>query len=408
MRLIVFKSILFSLMLILSSCAMSPKDYSDAAKLKPIESSLQVQTLWVIPTKDVPEYANAQLLPLVTDDRVYIANITGRVSVVNAETGKEIWKHDLGEVIASDPGIGADLIFVGTRKAEIVALDKKDGAERWRSKMTSEILAKPVVKDDLLIIQTIDGKVVALSTNTGKRLWQYEHDIPKLTLRGTSIPLIVDTKGIVGFADGKLVALNVKSGEKLWETAIATPRGRTDLERLADIDGLFQSSNGTVYVCNYQGRVAAISAEDGSNQWARTMSSYVGLAVGAGQVYVSDTLGQLWALDGRTGATLWRQDNLTGREITAPAVIGESVAVADYAGYVHWLSAEDGQFVARKSMGELWESYYPEVSDNFYDFLDKNKNIRQVTVPPLANNNVLYVRDNAGAFAAFRVVSKAP
>jgi outer membrane protein assembly factor BamB len=248
-------------------------------------------------------------------------------------------------------------------------------------------------------VQTIDEGVSVYDTVTGKKIWVYTRTGPKLTLRGTSAPLVVGDKVLAGFSDGRLVGLNLATGELLWETTIAAPHGRTDLERLVDIDGLFQAADGIVYVSSFQGRVAAVTVSDGSVLWARDMSSYVGLAIGLNQVFVTDSESKVWALDGRTGATLWRQDNLTGRELSTPAVIGNSVVVADYDGFVHWLSHDDGQFVARNNLDVAWRKLHYVWEDDEQD----EPRHRSVSVMPLAVGNRLYVRDDTGALIVFQV-----
>jgi len=253
------------------------------------------------------------------------------------------------------------------------------------------------VAGDLLVVQTIDGKISVYKTTTGKKLWSYGRSIPKLTLRGTSMPLVVNETVLAGFSDGRLLSLSLDTGELLWETTIAVPHGRTDLERLVDIDGLFRAADGVVYVSSYQGRVVAASIESGNVLWARDMSSYTGLTVSEEQIFITDATSRVWALDGRTGATLWRQDSLMGRELSVPVVQGSTVVVADYDGFVHWLSRDDGDFVARKNLDKVWSTMrYVWDSDETAD-----KVYRSVSVSPLVAADTLYVRDNVGALAAF-------
>ena len=265
-------------------------------------------------------------------------------------------------------------------------------------KISAEMLASPIVVDDQLIVQTIDGKVSVYNTQTGKMVWTYGRAIPKLTLRGTSTPVVMGEKILAGFSDGRLVGLDLATGALLWETTIAVPHGRTDLERLVDIDGLFQAADDIVYVSSFQGRVAAISVADGSILWARDMSSYTGLAMGKDQIFITDAESKVWALDGKTGATLWRQDKLSGRELSTPAVLGDTVVVADYDGYVHWLSREDGQFLARQNLEVTWEKLR-----YVWDDEDPEERYRSVSVLPLAVADMLYVRDNIGALTAFQL-----
>jgi outer membrane protein assembly factor BamB len=382
----------------LIACSSSEKDYSDATPLSTIDTRIEVIPLWAKATGDVPKSAHAQLPVTFDDGRLYLATRRGVVEVLDAQTGKQYWRVALGEALSGGPGVGAKQLFVATRKAKLIALDKTTGVEQWHQRISSEMLATPVVVNGQLVVQTIDEKISLYDTATGKKVWDYARTVPKLTLRGTSAPLVVGDKILAGFSDGSLVALNLATGELLWETAVAAPHGRTELERLVDIDGLFAAANGIVYVSSFQGRVAAVSISDGNILWARDMSSYTGLAISANHVFVTDAESKVWALDGRTGATLWRQDKLKGRELSTPAVVGNMVVVADYDGYVHWLSAEDGQFMARESLDAIWR----KLNYVWEDEEDETAR-RSVSVLPLAVDGTVYVRDNVGALTAFQL-----
>ena len=391
----------FALVLTLTACGVAEKDYSHATPLMPVKPEVAVKPVWVAPTGELPKSANAQMPPRVVDGQLFLANAGGDVGRLDVRTGALAWVTTLDDKLTGGPGAGGGLVLAGTRKAQLVALDADSGKERWRGRLSSETLAVPQVAGDLVIVQCIDGQVLALDRNDGKQRWNYSHNTPALTLRGTSSPLVVDERVIAGFADGVLVSLSLKTGEVQWESTVAIPRGRNDLERLVDIDGLFRAEDGVIYVASYQGRIAAVASGDGNILWARDMSSYVGLTVGESQVFVTDAQGQVWALDRRTGATLWRQDKLKDREVSAPALVGGQVAVADFEGYVHWLSSDDGRFTARSSMDQAWARFryvWPNV-----DGPDEKPPLRSVTTPPLAAGNELLVRDNLGALAVFRV-----
>lgn len=394
--------------LFLMACGTSPKEYTDAKPLETIKPTASIKALWAMPTGDVPEYAHAQL-PIVIDadsseKNIYIADRMGGVSAYAEKNGKLLWQVNLEEALTGGPGVGSDLLFVGTREAELVALDKNNGAERWRQRISSEMLSTPVEDKDLLIVQTIDGSLSAYKTTTGKKLWSYSRTIPKLTLRGTSTPLVLNETVLAGFSDGHLLNLDLRTGELLWEATIAISKGRTDLERLVDIDGLFRAVDGVVYVSSFQGRVVAVSIEDGNVLWARDMSSYTGLTVDGDHIFISDASGRVWGLDGRTGATLWRQDGLFGREVSAPAALGNAVAVADYDGFLHWLSQDDGEFVARNNLDTEWSTlrYVWDEDDEPFEEV-----YRSVSTAPIVVADTLYVRDNTGALVAFKITKQA-
>lgn len=319
-----------------------------------------------------------KLIPKVVGDRVYTAERRGRVGVFDAASGKQIWQQDLDVPISGGPGVGDGLVLVGTTDGEVLALDEASGELLWRAPASSEVLAAPEAADGVVIVHSGDGKVSGLDAATGKRAWIYDRTTPTLTLRGTSSPKLVKDLVIVGFDSGRLVALELKSGKLVWEAAVAVASGRSDLERMVDIDAEPLVAGGTIYVATFQGRVAAIELDSGRLLWTRDLSSYAGLDADERNLYLTDAEGMVWALDRDSGAALWKQDKLQARAATAPAAVGDYVVVGDVEGYLHWLRREDGQFAARVR-------------------LDKTR----IIAPPVARDGTLYAYSAGGVLGAF-------
>lgn len=390
------------LMLSLTACGSSVKDYSGATALTTINSDLNVKRLWVKEVGKLIRNHHAQLPPAVVGNVIYVADTSGKVNALSADRGTKLWGVNTKEILTGGPGVGQGLIVLGTRKAEIIALGLSNGAQRWRTRLGAEMLAVPQVVDGQVIVQTVDGKVIALHAETGKQVWSYSHAIPALTLRGTSTPLVLGERVLAGFADGKLVSLERKTGKMQWTTAIAVPHGRTDIERLVDIDGLFAGTSDTVYVTSFQGNIAAVSIANGETRWSREISSYTGLVIGDKQIFLSDAEGLIWALDMRNGGTLWRQDKLKGREPSVPVLMVNAIVVGDFDGYVHWLALDDGQIIARQSLEHLWRKatvLMPAEGDS-------KRRRRSISSTPLVMGKRFYVRDNLGALAAFEAGSR--
>jgi len=286
-------------------------------------------------------------VPASADGQIVIADRKGRVLALNALTGKENWEVKTRVPVSAGPGVGEGLVLLGTSDAEVLALDAADGSKRWVAAVSSEVLAVPQIDLGRVIVQTVDGNVTALDAESGAQLWIYDRSVPVLTLRGTSTPAVEHGLVVAGFANGKLVALSAEKGFVGWETNIAIPQGRSELERIVDIDGDPIIVGTAVYVTTYQGRIAVIDLQTGNPGWKRDMSSYVGLGVDFSQVYVTDAQSHVWALSRSTGATVWRTEKLANRHLTAPEPYKDYIAVADYDGYVHLLSRYDGRIVAR-------------------------------------------------------------
>lgn len=347
--------------------------------LTALQSSVAVQTLWSTRVGEGTDERYIKLLPWVAGGKVFAADRKGRVSAYEGASGRQLWSADTKAPISGGPGSGDQLVLVGTSEGEVLALDESSGTLVWRSSVSSEVLAPPRAASGRVVVRTVDGKLFGLDAQHGKRVWVYEQSVPTLTLRGTSAPIIVDDKVIAGFANSKLVAVSLNEGKLLWETSIAEPRGRTELERLVDISGEPQLADGIIYVTSYQGRVAAVEADSGRLLWTRNMSSHTGISVDDGALYVTDDQSNVLALDRRDARILWKQDKLHARAVSAPAVYGDYVVVGDFEGYVHWLSREDGDFVARVRIGD-----------------------DGIIAPPAVADGTLFVSGKGGALAALR------
>jgi outer membrane protein assembly factor BamB len=254
--------------------------------------------------------------------------------------------------LSGGPGAGAELVAVGSNGGELIALGTSNGAVRWRVKLGAEILSAPAVTADLVVVRTADGKLRGLEAADGKQRWVTDQQLPRLMLRGNAAPVISGDLALSAFDNGRLVAITLLGGKTAWDTAISQAHGSSELARLVDIDASVHVDGDDLFVVGYQGRVARVARETGQVIWSRDLSSYRGLDIDAEHVYVSTAAGELVKLDRSSGAEVWKQDLLKRRQLSAPAVGGGHVLVADLDGVVHWLNASDGRFVAREKVGE--------------------------------------------------------
>ena len=308
-----------------------------------------------------------KLAPVIVNQRLYIVDSAGSIGAMDATNGKRLWqrKIDASESIDGDsgwlrgggdihitggPGYGENTLMVGSLEGEVISLSAENGSELWRTRVSSEILSAPQRASDIVIVRTIDGKVFGIDGDKGRRLWIYDRTVPPLTLRGTSTPAIDSGIVVAGFDGGKMAALDVRTGKLLWETSISAARGRSELERMVDIDSEPMIVDGTVYIATFQGHVAAVQLETGRILWSSDLSSYAGFSADEQNIYVSDEDSHVWALDRFSGSVLWEQDNLHARATTAPAAIGDQIVVGDLEGYLHWISKKTGEFTARERL----------------------------------------------------------
>ncbi|HWV09344.1 MAG TPA: outer membrane protein assembly factor BamB [Pseudomonas sp.] len=339
---------LLALAVLVVGCSSNSKKELPPAELPDFEEEVVLQEEWSRSIGEGQGETFNMLAPAVDGDQIYAADVEGLVMALDRMTGKVIWKQDLEAPVSGAVGAGYGLVLLGTLKGEVIALDASSGEEKWRSRVTSEVLAPPAVNGDIVLVQTQDDRLIALDADTGDQRWIFENTPAVLTLRGTGSPVLTNRLAIAGLSTGKVIALDAQRGIPVWEQRVAIPQGRSELDRVVDIDGGLLLSGGTLYVVSYQGRVAALEMESGRILWQREASSSVGVAQGFGNVYVSLASGTVEGIDERSTSALWSNEALARRQLSAPEVFSSYVAFGDLEGYLHLISQVDGRFVGRE------------------------------------------------------------
>ena len=339
------------------------EDFDPPAELTEFDESLDVTELWDRNTGKGRDEQYLLLQPMVSENKIFIADTNSKILAMNTENGRNIWSYtlELGGgffskadkvFITGGPGYSGETVYLGTNNGDVIALDAETGDEIWTSKVSSEILSPPVKSGDIVIVRSLDSRIFGLSSTTGRRMWTYEKSTPNLTLRGTSNPAIDGNIIIIGFDNGILTALDITTGRVIWETGISAARGRSDLERMVDIDASPVVSGGIVYVVTFQGQLAALTLDTGRILWNRDTSSYSGFSVDDDYLYITDDNSVVWAFDRFNGGSIWKMDGLLNREVTAPSSVGNFLVIGDFEGYLHWLDKTTGAFVARQQISK--------------------------------------------------------
>ncbi len=336
----------------------------EPAKLEKFKPTLKVKKLWSTKLGKESDFLRVALRPTGDGERIYAASIDGNVHALDPATGKRLWRTSLKLEVTAGPGVGDGVVAVMVADGFLVVLDAETGVERWRTDIDGESLALPLVEDDLIIIQTIDNRLRAVSVFDGSPKWTIEQSTPALTLRGTASPLVVGSNTVAGFDNGRLIAIDTETGDIAWESMLSPPTGRSDLERLADVDGQLAVVGQDIYAAGYQGTLASVAAESGQILWQHEISTYVGVAADWNNLYTTDENGEVIALTRRTGSETWRQAALLRRWPTLPIPFHTTVVTGDFQGYLHFFSNVDGEPVARERLGKKAISSAPFVAAN--------------------------------------------
>jgi outer membrane protein assembly factor BamB len=373
-------------LLITAGCSKD-KDVEPPAKLVDFPQTLPVKKLW---SENLGGGKKQMVLrlglgPAVDKGIVFAGSHKGEMVALSLGTGKRIWQKKLKLPLSAGPSAGNGIVVVGTSKGEVLALDGATGRELWHTKVNSELLSAPAISEKVVVMRSVDGRLHGLDTSNGKELWSVEQQVPRLSLRGTAIPVIAKDVAISGFDDGKVMAVSLNTGDTVWDATLASPHGRTELDRLVDVDSAVRVIGDDVFATGFQGRTAMLALDSGQIWWAHDMSSYRGLAVDADNLFVTQSDGIVVALRGRDGSEIWRNAKLKLRGLSTPVITTTAVVVGDYQGYLHWLDRTTGVLVARQRVSK---------KDRF-------------TTSPVAVDDTVVVLTDRGVLAAYRATPRA-
>ena len=336
---------------VLATACNKEKDVAPPAELVDFDPVVRIDRVWSAGTKGGDDVLRLGLQPVVQGERVYVAGHGGDVRALELATGRDVWRASLDLDLAGGPAVGEGIVVVGSSGGDLVALDAETGAKRWQVATGGEVLAAPTISGGIVVVRTVDGRLRGLRVADGVEAWNYEQPVPRLTLRGNGAPVVDGDMVIAGLDNGKVIALSLATGELLWTTTVAPSHGRTEIERLVDIDSPVRVIGDDIFVVGYQGRIAMLARDTGQLWWGRDLSSHRGLAVDTDTLYVTTADSTVVALRRRDGTPVWSQDAMLRRSLTAPALAEGALVVGDFEGYLHWLDVTTGELLARGKTG---------------------------------------------------------
>lgn len=345
-------AILFPVLLFIAGCSSfgSKDEQTPPAKLQPFAEKVKLVREWKASSGDITK-SNKQIQPILVDTTLYTASSAGLITAHDAETGNKIWSRKLKLTLSAGVGYGDGLLLAGTEEGEVVALYASNGNPAWVGDVKAGVLASPEGGQNIVVVPTSGNKLVGLSATDGTIAWNLAEPTPRLLLRGRGRPLVVSDVVLAGFDNGKLMLVRLSNGQRLWEVRVGDAIGKTEIERLADVDSRPVIVNDTVYTAAYQSRIMAIDAPSAKMLWQNEISTNRDLDVDDNHLYVVGEGDVVYAIDRISGKTVWEQDKLLNRRLTAPAVIGGHILVGDSEGYLHAINAQTGEIEGRMKTG---------------------------------------------------------
>ena len=319
--------------------------------------------------------------PLVVsarEDRVALADKNGWVTVLEAKTGRDIWRVKLEEPIAAGVGSDGQQVAVVTKENQLVAM--LDGKVQWRQTLPAQSFTPPLVAGARIFVLTADRAVIAFDGVTGRKLWTQQRPGEPLVLKQAGVLLPYKDTLVAGLS-GRLVGLDPNTGGIRWESAIATPRGTNDIERLVDLVAPYDRLAETICVRAFQAAIGCVNAERGQSIWTRSSVGDQCVSGDANVLIAPLSNGVVQAWKRGDGERLWETDRLKYRILKAPLVTARGILVTDNAGWLYVLSLTDGSLLNRLKLDGVEFAATPVVAGDHYVVVSREGRVSGLLIP---------------------------
>lgn len=322
-----------------AACSSGPEK-PRPAPLPPVTATLGVETVW---TAQIGP-SQAALSPASVAGRLFAASSTGTLVALDATTGRDLWRLNVGTPISAGVGSDGETAAVVTQSNQLLAVVA--GKEIWRVQLPARTFTAPLVAGKRVFVLTADRTVTAFDGQTGARLWSQSRSAEPLVLAQSGLLMAVGDTLVAGIS-GRLVGFNPLTGAVRWEAPVGTSRGTNEVERLVDIVAPASRLGDSVCVRSYSAAIGCVDTSRGTLAWTRPAQGIVGVHGDDRLVFGVESSGRMQAWQRSSGEPVWQSDRLLHRTLTAPLAVGRVVVLGDSEGTVHVLSREDGSEMNR-------------------------------------------------------------
>lgn len=345
---------------LLAGCS-SEQDTIVMSPLPEVTNQFTPETVWDKSVGDGIGKYYSHLSPAWEGSSIYAADRNGLVKALDADSGVEIWSVNLAEktgflsagipaMLSGGLTVSGEHLYVGTERGTLIALNANDGEIAWTANAGGEVLSRPEVSEGLVLVHTGNGLLQAFDTATGEQRWSLNLDTPSLSVRGESAPAVAMGAAFVGGDNGRVSAVMLGQGQLIWQQRISQATGTTEISRLNDVDMTPVVADGRVYAIAYNGNLVAMDMRSGQILWKRDFGSVNELVLDGESLYIVDQNDNVYGLRAADGVTMWSQDKLLHRNLSAPELFNGYLVMGDGEGYLHWLDTSNGQFVAQNKL----------------------------------------------------------
>jgi outer membrane protein assembly factor BamB len=317
--------------------------------------------------------------PIVAGGNVFTLDSEAHVYVFRASDGREMWNKRLapkngtdmptlwgllGKPNTVDPasGMGGGLayddgkLFATSGFGVVICMDARTGREIWRHDMGMPVINAPLVSGGRIFFSTYDNHFYALAESDGRQLWDHQGIAEPAGFLVSTNAAAAGATVIVPYTSGEIFALQAQNGQVGWSDVLSRSGQVTALSLLDDVAGRPVIDRGVIYAISQSGVMAAINANSGERMWTRDIGGIQTPWAAGDYVYVLDNDNRVICLTRDQGRVRWihqlpewddPEDKENRLVWAGPVLVSDRLIVTSSNGYAESISPYTGKLLGR-------------------------------------------------------------
>lgn len=327
-------------------------------------------------------YSN--LMPVLKNDILFVADKKGIVKSININSGKTNWEKKLllnNQTVLPSSGITIynKTLYIGSEEGVLYALNINNGSIKWFKKLNSEILSLPIISNEFVIVHANNGVLYAMNKNTGDIIWHNKlYEKKSISLRGTSTPVLLNSIAFIGSDNGVIYSININTGKIIWQKKIINIKHNkfNDIHQtpiiLGDIMYIMSENGLLTYIDPYTSNIV--------NQNQFNISRFL---IDENKIYLIEKNDKIKAIKKDIkNNILWQQNQLLYHSIQSYLLYSKYLIVSDKEGYLYWININNGKII--------YKNFLDSSGIHYINILKNNKIIIQNKVGTIYLYKICY------------------
>ncbi|HEX3351667.1 MAG TPA: PQQ-binding-like beta-propeller repeat protein [Terriglobales bacterium] len=274
---------------------------------------------------------------------------------------------------------------------------------KWKFQTKGQVIASPAVADGVIYVAATDGNLYAIDLESGAQKWKLA-----LGVRATASPAVDHGVVYLGTYSGRFYAVDAAAGTLKWKFQTEGERrfagkhlhgSQPAGETMPDPFDCYLSSpavwNGMVYFGSGDGNVYALDGASGALKWKFHTGDVVHAspAIADGALFIGSWDSYFYALDAATGKEKWRFKTGEDHDIYNQVGIQSSAAVVD--GVVYFGCRDSNLYALDAATGQKKWAF-------------NNKGSWVIASPAVQGDKVYFATSDSAMLYAADVKSGAP